>query len=103
MGCDYYRSLYLYIEYLDNDNMIQIKYILLEENGCYFLGDFDSDLMSYDEYFIEKKKIYPDIELYKDSKWHCVEDAIYKYKSKIDKLPVKELIKVSKITSFMLR
>jgi hypothetical protein len=103
MGCDYYKSLYLCIEYLDNDNVKQNKYILLEKDGGYFLGDFDSDFMSYNEYFEKMEKLYPDIYLYKDSKWLCLADAIYKYKKEVDKLNVKELIIVRKSTSFMLR
>lgn len=47
MGCDYYKCLYLCVEYMIKEKK-ELMEILLEKNNGYFYGAYDSD--SEDDY-----------------------------------------------------
>jgi len=103
MGCDYYRSSFLIIDYIDNDDKQHHEIVLLDKCAQYFVdGEFDSDFMTHADYFAKLKKNYPNKDLYKHGKWFCLASAIDEYQYRIKKLSVKELLHVYKMTEFNL-
>ena len=102
MGCDFYTYYKVCIKLEDGTIKEHILWDTRERH-YYFEGfpEMDEDFEEYNEYVQRRSKFYDDQiddalrrymkkDIYRDSKWLCVESAIPKYKNIITDLKIPE-------------